>query len=183
MPSKKKKLGKKKPTLQKPQVGRETLFTPWRSTYIKKGAIPEKPGGCVFCEALEVGVSKESLIVFKGEHASVILNRFPYNTGHTMIIPNRHLSSLSTLSVEIFTELNGLLKKTCGAIEKTYGPQGINIGMNLGRAGGAGIVDHLHYHLVPRWVGDTNFMPVIGQTKVISETLEETYEKLITSFS
>lgn len=157
------------------------LFAPWRHKYIE-ATTHDESGVCVFCEALKLGPSLESLIVFKGEVCSVILNKYPYNNGHTMVIPHRHTSEFDKLSQGEFKELHDLLRKTFTVISKAYGPHGMNIGMNLGRVGGAGVLGHLHYHLVPRWNGDTNFMPIIAQTKVISEGLEETYKKLVALF-
>jgi ATP adenylyltransferase len=174
---KKKKKAKKKSSVA---PKRQILFTPWRHTYIKR-ALAETES-CVFCEALAKGPSLESLVVFKGETCSVILNKYPYNNGHTMIIPNRHTADFDKLNMREYMELHELLKRTMEALKESFDPQGFNIGMNLGRVGGAGIVDHLHYHIVPRWTGDTNFMPLIGETKVISETLEETYKKLVPLF-
>jgi len=159
---------------------RQVIFAPWRHSYIKRAR--GETEGCVFCEALKKGVSEESLIVFKGQSCSVILNKYPYNNGHTMVIPNRHTANFEKLGSEEFSELHQLLKKTKEALQVAFQPQGFNIGMNIGQIGGAGIIDHLHYHLVPRWMGDTNFMPLIGETKVLSETLEDTYKLLVPLF-
>jgi ATP adenylyltransferase len=160
---------------------RAVMFAPWRHTYIKRTLAEET--GCPFCVAINTGVGLESLIVYKGQTCSVILNKFPYNNGHTMVIPHRHTADFDKLTPEEHHEMHALLKRTFEALKIAYQPHGVNIGMNLGRVGGAGIIDHLHYHLVPRWNGDTNFMPVIGLTKVISESLEETYKKLLPLFS
>lgn len=157
------------------------LFAPWRKKYIESAA-SEEGGPCVFCGAIEKGPSLESLVVYRGKDCSVILNKYPYNNGHTMIIPHRHTAQFDGLQKAEYDELNHLLQKTYGVLTKAYRPHGMNIGMNLGRVGGAGILDHLHYHIVPRWNGDTNFMPVVAQTKVISEGLEETYQKLVALF-
>jgi len=163
---------------------RSILFAPWRHTYIKRAVkAEEEEGDCAFCDALKVGQKFESLIVYNGKLATVILNKFPYNNGHTMVIPKRHTAEFEKLSVEEFEELHSLLRKSLEAIKAIYQPQGVNIGMNLGRSGGAGIVDHLHYHLVPRWSGDTNFMPIVAETKVISESLDETYKKMAAWFA
>jgi ATP adenylyltransferase len=159
---------------------RQVIFAPWRHSYIKRARSAVET--CVFCEALEIGQSKESLIVFKGKTCSVILNKYPYNNGHTMIIPNRHTAEFEKLTTEEFSELHNLLKRTKVALYDAFKPQGFNLGMNIGQIGGAGIIDHLHYHLVPRWTGDTNFMPLIGETKVLSETLEDTYKLLVPLF-
>lgn len=162
-------------------MARDVLFAPWRYSYIKRGGESDK--NCVFCDAIAKGPSLESLIVYQGKTCSVILNKFPYNNGHTMIIPHSHTGELADLKPQVFDDLHKLLKKTYEVLRQVYDPQGLNIGMNLGRVAGAGIVDHLHYHLVPRWKGDSNFMPVIGGTKVISESLEQTYQKLLPLFS
>jgi len=158
---------------------KNVLFAPWRRSYIKD-AHKDKPGVCAFCDALKAGKRLESLIVHVGSTCSVILNKYPYNAGHTLVIPNRHTADFVSLTPEEFADLHELVKKVLGALQTAYHPQGVNIGMNLGRSGGAGITEHLHYHLVPRWKGDTNFMAIVGQTKVISESLEETYGKLVT---
>ncbi len=152
------------------------IFAPWRNSYIKRD---QSLKGCVFCDGLKKGVSFESLIVYSAKTCSIFLNKFPYNNGHLLVIPHRHTPDLASLNKEEFNELHEVLLKAHSAIIKSHNPQGINIGLNLGRAAGAGIIDHLHYHLVPRWSGDTNFMPIIGGTKVISEELEQTYNKLL----
>ncbi len=171
---------KRAPKRKRP-ASRQVIFAPWRQTYIKRARAEAED--CVFCEALAIGKSPKSLIVYKGPTCSVILNKFPYNNGHTMIIPNRHTAEFDKLESKEFFELHELLKKTVVALKAQFQPQGFNLGMNLGRVGGAGIIDHLHYHVVPRWMGDTNFMPLIGETKVVSETLEQTYEKLVPLFT
>jgi ATP adenylyltransferase len=158
------------------------LFTPWRYKYVTEITQQGSKEDCVFCNAMDVGVGFESLVLFNGEHASIIMNKFPYNPGHIMAIPRRHTHEMDTLSPEEFSELHDLLLRGYRALQKVFRPQGLNIGLNLGRVAGAGIADHMHYHLVPRWMGDTNFMPLIGATKVISQTLEQTYEKLLPCF-
>lgn len=157
---------------------RNILFAPWRLGYLKSGAKPRSKNGCVFCEAVKIGEGMESLILFKGKKNSVILNKFPYNNGHVMVIPHRHLADMDKLTPTEFTEMHALLKKTQSVLFKAYNPQGLNIGLNLGRVAGAGITDHMHYHLIPRWGGDNNFMPVIAGTRVITESLEDTFDRL-----
>ncbi|MBK9293357.1 MAG: HIT domain-containing protein [Oligoflexia bacterium] len=157
---------------------RDVLFTPWRFLYIKKGRDKVQDVPCVFCDAVQKDVNVETLVLYKGKYCSVILNKYPYNNGHTMVIPNNHVAELPLLPQEAYLELNDLLLKTYSAIKDSYKPGGLNIGMNIGRTGGAGIVDHLHYHIVPRWDGDSNFMPIIAGTKVVSESPETTYERL-----
>ncbi len=158
---------------------RDVLFTPWRAKYVKRDRPEsEMESQCVFCSAVKAGPSPESLVLFKGKFNSVILNKFPYNNGHAMIIPNDHLQELTQLPEPAFLEIHELLRTTYIILKAVYAPGGLNIGMNVGKTGGAGIAEHLHYHLVPRWDGDSNFMPIIAGTKVVSESLSETYSKL-----
>ncbi len=138
--------------------------------------------GCIFCEKPKETDGAGNLILHRGAAAFVILNAFPYNPGHVMVSPFRHVGSFTDLSREERLEIMDLLALAHDVIEKTMRPQGANVGVNLGRAAGAGIIGHLHVHLVPRWDGDTNFMPVIGETKVIPEGLSETYRKLREAF-
>lgn len=133
--------------------------------------------GCVFCEALQAK-APDGLLLARGRTCFVILNLYPYNSGHLMVVPNRHVPSLADLAPEERAELIELTSKCECALNEAYRPQGMNIGMNLGRSAGAGIVDHLHVHLVPRWTGDTNFMSVVGQVRVLPEELERTAERL-----
>ncbi len=136
-----------------------------------------RPGGCVFCEALGTGDDAKALVLHRGPRAFVLLNRYPYNTGHLMICPNRHLVEPSELDREESLETMGLVARCCDLLRATMKAEGVNVGINLGRASG-GSVDHLHVHLVPRWIGDTNFMPVVGGTKTLIEMLEGTYARL-----
>lgn len=155
------------------------MFAPWRHSYVNQ--LPEASmSGCVFCVAFKKGISFESQLIFESENSGIILNKYPYNNGHIMVIPKNHTAEIEALSAEEYDDLHQTLKMAHNLLRKAYNPHGMNLGMNLGRVGGAGIIDHMHYHLVPRWGGDTNFMPIIGQTKVISESLEQTYKKLIT---
>ncbi|NPA85679.1 MAG: HIT domain-containing protein [Crenarchaeota archaeon] len=137
----------------------------------------EKKEGCVFCELPKMK-DEEALIVYRGRHNYVVLNAFPYNTGHVMIVPYRHVSSVTELNDEELLEAMQLLKKVVRALEKAYKPEGINAGWNIGRAAGAGIPGHVHLHVVPRWCGDANFMTVIGGTKVLPEALRDTWRRL-----
>jgi ATP adenylyltransferase len=164
--------------MAKDQKRRKILTAPWRHAYIK-GEDPASKLGCVFCDAFKKGASFESLILWKGRSCAIFLNKYPYNNGHLMVIPKRHTADFGSLTKVEFTELHLVLKKAHKILIDAYSPQGMNIGMNLGRVSGAGIADHLHYHLVPRWGGDTNFMPIIAETKVISESLSQTYKKLL----
>ena len=153
----------------------ENLWAPWRMRYIEKAEIEE---GCIFCDKPEAKNDRDNLLLYRGKLSFIIMNKYPYNNGHLMIVPYRHLSELNDLSEDENTEINTLIKMSYNALKKTLRPQGFNIGANLGRIAGAGIEEHIHYHIVPRWSGDTNFMPVIGQTTVISQAMEETYNKL-----
>ena len=136
-----------------------------------------EPQGCVFCDAATRG-DAAPLLVCRGARCFVMLNLYPYNSGHLMVVPDRHVASLAEASAEELTELMMLTRRSEMALTEAYQPQGINVGMNLGRPAGAGIVDHLHVHLVPRWTGDTNFMSVIGEVRVLPEELEQTAERL-----
>lgn len=155
----------------------ETLWAPWRMEYILSFKDEEKPP-CIFCERFPKDDDKNNLILYRGEHCFVIMNRFPYNSGHLMVVPYQHSGNLQDLTREENSELMAVLQLSQKVLTEVMKPQGFNIGMNLGRVGGAGVEDHLHWHIVPRWNGDTNYMPIIGGTKVISEALDKTYEKL-----
>jgi ATP adenylyltransferase len=137
----------------------------------------EEPTDCVFCVAQSIDEGRE-LIVHEGELAYVILNKFPYNAGHLMVVPQRHVAQLALLEKEELAEMAVLTQLCERVLNEAYSPQGINVGMNLGRPAGAGIVDHLHIHLVPRWNGDTNFMTVVGEVRVLPEELPRTAERL-----
>ena len=150
------------------------LWSPWRLAYITGKASAE---GCVFCGALS-DPSAEPLLVHRGRTCFVILNLFPYNNGHLMVIPNRHIASLAAATPDELTELMHLTRLAEIALTETYEPQGLNMGINLGKPAGAGILNHLHLHVVPRWNGDTNFMPVLADVKVMPEHLQETRTKL-----
>jgi ATP adenylyltransferase len=137
----------------------------------------EEPPGCVFCMAREIGDGRQ-LIVHDGQLAYVILNKFPYNAGHLMVVPHRHLGQLALLERDELNEMAALTQLSERVLNEAFAPQGINVGMNLGRPAGAGIVDHLHIHLVPRWNGDTNFMTVVGEVRVLPEELPATAARL-----
>jgi ATP adenylyltransferase len=136
--------------------------------------------GCIFCEKARLPVERdrESLVVLRGERNFVILNLYPYNSAHLMVVPYSHTADLPGLDGETAGEMMALAQRMVRAIGEEYGPEGFNLGMNLGRVAGAGVADHLHLHVVPRWAGDTNFMPVVGSTKVMPELLERTWERL-----
>jgi ATP adenylyltransferase len=157
----------------------EHLWSPWRLAYITGKASAE---GCVFCHALS-DAAAEPLIVFRGRTCFVILNLFPYNNGHLMVIPNRHIASLGAATAEERTELIELTAVAEAALTEVYQPQGLNMGINLGRPAGAGILDHVHLHVVPRWNGDTNFMSVVGATRVLPEELPDSAARLRPAFA
>jgi ATP adenylyltransferase len=159
----------------------EKLWAPWRMEYIQNAEHDDQ--GCIFCVKPQEAKDKDNLIVHRSTSSFVIMNKYPYNNGHLMIVPYLHESDLTRLSDEILLDIQHLLQLSIIVLKQTMKPHGINIGINLGRCGGAGIVDHLHYHLVPRWNGDTNFMPILADTKVISEALTATREKLHTAFA
>ncbi|MBN2030063.1 HIT domain-containing protein [bacterium] len=155
------------------------LWAPWRMEYIENA---DEYDGCIFCEKPKEDRDEENLIVYRGKTAFVMMNRYPYNNGHLMVVPYQHTDELNALSREQKIELFDLLILSKEKLIKVMKPQGFNIGMNIGRIAGAGIVDHLHFHIVPRWSGDTNFMPIVGHTKVVSEGLVETLKKLRKAF-
>ncbi len=151
------------------------LWTPWRYRYIvKAGNIP----GCVFCDLPAANRDEETLIVFRGVKNFIILNRYPYTSGHVMIVPYTHTADFARLPAETTSEMMALAQRVQMALETVYHPQGFNLGMNLGRSAGAGIADHLHMHLLPRWQGDTNFMTTVSETRLEPEELSTTYQKL-----
>lgn len=139
-------------------------------------------GVCIFCDHLATGDDEAAHILYRGNHVFVLLNAYPYNPGHLMVAPTRHVSDMSDLSSDERTELMEVTYKATEAIKEGLNPEGFNVGMNLGAAGGAGIPGHLHMHVVPRWTGDTNFMTTVGHTKVLSEMLYDTYAKLLPLF-
>jgi ATP adenylyltransferase len=157
----------------------ELLWAPWRLSYVKEAG-KEKSRECFICKAVAEHPEgdKENLLLFKGEKALVILNRYPYNTGHLMVCPIRHTGDFLSLLPEELAEIDRLLKLSIRALKRAYNPDGFNIGLNLGKVSGGSVDTHLHYHVVPRWLGDTNFMPVTAGVKVIPQSLDESYEAL-----
>jgi ATP adenylyltransferase len=153
------------------------LWAPWRMAYI---ASSQRPTGCVFCVCVKRHEPRDasSLVLHRGRHAFVIMNRFPYNSGHLMVAPYAHVKALESLQPDVILDLLGLTTLSLSALQAEIRPEGFNIGLNLGRVSGAGIEDHLHLHIVPRWNGDTNFMPLFAETRVIPEHLHATYRKL-----
>ncbi len=151
------------------------LWTPWRYKYI---ASASKDISCVFCDAISAGDDEKTFVVFRGAKNFIILNAFPYTSGHVMIVPYAHVADLSAADPEALSEMMRLAQRVQAALESAYHPQGYNLGMNLGQAAGAGVLGHLHLHVLPRWAGDANFMTVVGETRVEPENLSTTYEKL-----
>jgi ATP adenylyltransferase len=157
---------------------RKNLWSPWRIDYI----LGEKEEGCIFCNRLKKESDRENLIIVRGTYSFVIMNRYPYNNGHLMIAPNRHEHRIEELEEIEILELFSLICTAKKALSRSMNPSGFNIGLNIGKVAGAGVEDHLHFHIVPRWDGDTNFMPVLGEVKVISEHLFSTYDTLRKAF-
>ena len=152
------------------------LWAPWRMAYIKKAAAKEDEE-CIFCKAPKMD-EEEALVVYKSRLAYIIMNKYPYNTGHIMIVPYRHVGDYAGLTEDEIKELGLLLKASINGLRRALNPHGFNIGINLGRVAGAGIAGHVHIHVVPRWDGDTNFMLVTGRTKVIPQDIKETYKTI-----
>ncbi len=155
-----------------------TIWAPWRITYILKN----KSSSCIFCFKKSRNYKTKNLILSESKHSMVILNRYPYSPGHIMVIPRRHIKDLSELSSCELPDFFELVRASVNALRKALKPHGFNVGANLGKVAGAGEENHLHFHIVPRWNGDSNFMPVIGKTTVISEYLEDTYKRLLPYF-
>ncbi|HEY3382372.1 MAG TPA: HIT domain-containing protein [Vicinamibacterales bacterium] len=152
----------------------ERLWSPWRLAYVSGSG---ESDGCVFCDA-QVQEDAAPLVLFRGATCFVILNLFPYNNGHLMVVPNRHIATLATATPDELSEMIRLTRCAEMALTEAYHPQGLNVGMNLGRPAGAGVADHMHIHVVPRWAGDTNFMSVVGNVRVVPEELEATGNRL-----
>ncbi len=150
------------------------LWSPWRLEYLTA----PKAEGCILCDAAQGDCDRENLVLFRGERAYLVLNRYPYNNGHFMAVPYAHVASLEDLDEATLTEMMLLVLKGLRALRATMAPEGFNIGANLGQVAGAGIHEHVHIHAVPRWAGDTNFMPLIGNTRVVPQTWLQTYDML-----
>lgn len=158
------------------------LWAPWRMAFIDA----PKPEGCIFCTfPAEIGeaADRDNLIAHRSPRSFTILNRYPYNSGHVMVVPRVHLARLDDLAPEDFADLQDELRRALAVLRGAYRPDGFNVGMNLGVVAGAGIADHLHWHVVPRWDGDTSFMPVLGDVKVIVEHLEASWERIRAGFA
>ena len=152
----------------------EQLWAPWRGKFIES----PKKDGCIFCDLPLAGNDKKTLILHRGREAFIIMNAYPYAAGHLMVAPFRHVARLADLTSSEKCEIIDLVARCEAVLTSVMRPEGFNVGFNLGRAAGAGVDQHLHCHIVPRWVGDTNFMPVIGETRVINEALDATYDRL-----
>jgi ATP adenylyltransferase len=150
------------------------LWTPWRYAFFSA----EKPSGCIFCDLPKLGDDVKARIVYRGEHCFVILNTYPYTSGHVMVVPYAHLDELQKLPASAAAEMIELSKKMEGTLREVYKPDGVNLGMNIGKAAGAGIAGHIHMHVLPRWIADANFISVVGETRILPETLESTYLKI-----
>jgi len=155
------------------------IWAPWRSAFI----LSKKEKGCVFCNRLKQKDSIKNLILYRGEKNFVILNKYPYNSGHVMVVPMRHIGTLEKMNGAESSEFFELVRTTVAITKKALKPDGMNLGMNLGRMAGAGVPGHVHMHIVPRWTGDTNFMPVVGKTEVISVGLDVVYKSLSREFA
>jgi len=151
------------------------LWTPWRYAYV---AGIDKTSGCIFCDLPKAGDDAKTHIVHRGRHCYVVLNTYPYTSGHVMIVPFAHLDELQKLPVEAAHEMIDLGQRMEGILRRLYTPDGINLGMNIGKAAGAGVAGHIHLHALPRWVADANFMTVVGETRVLPESLETTYQRI-----
>ena len=160
----------------------KTIFAPWRYKYVTAG----KTDKCIFCDKKEVvssEIDEATFLLNRGEYCFIILNKYPYMTGHIMVVPYRHICQIDQLTSEEMTEMMNLVQASSIAIKEVYNCHGFNMGMNIGSAAGAGIDDHLHMHLMPRWQGDTNFITSIGDTRIVPEDLDETYQKLKNSLN
>jgi len=155
------------------------LWSPWRMKYIQKH---EKEDGCVFCNAQAKADSAENLIALRGKYAFVILNLYPYTSGHLMVVPFGHIATLEELDPATRAEMMELASQCMSVLRKVYKPQAFNMGANIGEAAGAGVPGHIHVHIVPRWGGDTNFMSTLGETRVLPESIEDTYHRIRAGF-
>ena len=155
------------------------LWSPWRMEYIENN---NKEDGCIFCNVQAKTDGAENLIAFRAQHSFVILNRYPYTSGHLMVIPYEHVSNLEELDSATRAEMMELTSRCTTVLKKIYKPQGFNVGANIGEAAGAGVAGHVHIHIVPRWKGDTNFMASVGGTRVLPEALEDTYRRVKAAF-
>ena len=158
----------------------ENLWTPWRMKYMTDA---DNPGECVFCLAPKMEDGPQNLVVHRGKAVYAILNRYPYTSGHLMVVPYEHVPSMEALTPETRFEMIEMVNKAIGVLREVYQPEGFNIGINMGSAAGAGIAEHAHVHILPRWAGDTSFMSTVGETRVIPEELEVTFKRISASWS
>jgi len=158
----------------------DNLWAPWRMQFIED--LKRQKGGCIFCELAMPGDDRERLILYRGKKSFIVMNRFPYNNGHVLIAPYRHVATLKELEGAEHEEIMVLAGEAVEIMAQAIEAEGFNCGINLGRAGGAGVLDHVHLHVVPRWVGDTNFLPVMSETRSMPEYLLNTYDRLIGGF-
>ena len=156
------------------------LWAPWRMVYIDQET---KETGCIFCNRTDGRYNRQALVLAHTEYTLVMLNKYPYNNGHLLLAPMRHEKHLSQLSGPEYVDLNETLRRSVDIVRSVFNPGGINLGMNLGKCAGAGVEDHLHWHIVPRWEGDTNFMPVLDETRVMPQHLLECYDRLVPHFA
>lgn len=156
----------------------EYIWAPWRLKFIQM----EKPKGCILCDKPKENNDAQNYILYRGEKNFVMLNAYPYNPGHLMVAPYRHIASIEDLTDDELREHFEIVRRSTRIVREVYGPNGFNLGLNLGKVAGAGIADHVHTHVVPRWQGDCNFMPVIAEAKVLPEVLAETYKRLVSKF-
>jgi ATP adenylyltransferase len=158
-------------------VANQRIWAPWRLAYVKD-ATKDVEQGCIFCSKPGEGDDAANLIAHRGERCFVILNRFPYTNGHLMVAPYEHVAALEDVDADTIAEMMALAQQSIRALDDVYAPQGYNVGFNQGRVAGAGVEHHIHMHVVPRWGGDTNFMPVLGDTRVLPQSLEDSYAAL-----
>lgn len=156
------------------------LWAPWRMAYIDDGA---KDEGCIFCTKHRQADARAALVLAQTQHTVVMMNKYPYNNGHLLVAPKLHENNLAQLPGDAFNDLNEVLRQSVETVRRAFNPGGINLGMNLGKCAGAGIEAHLHWHIVPRWEGDTNFMPVLGETRVMPQYLLDSFDRLQPHFS
>ena len=157
----------------------DTLFTPWRFAYVTTA---NNPGDCVFCGLIQAKNDEQALIVHRAKYCFVVLNAFPYTSGHTMVVPYEHVDQLQKLSSSAAEEMMALTQRLEGVLREIYRPDGLNLGMNLGKAAGAGVASHIHMHILPRWFADVNFMTSVGETRVLPEDLPTTYKRIRAKF-
>ncbi|HSE48801.1 MAG TPA: HIT domain-containing protein [Terriglobales bacterium] len=158
----------------------DRIFTPWRYAYVSQA---EKVDGCIFCQLAQAPDDRKALIVHRGRHCYIVLNAFPYTSGHVMVVPTAHLDTLAQLPQPAAEEMMALTQRLDAVLRQVYRPEGVNIGMNIGKAAGAGVAGHIHMHVLPRWSADSNFMTTVAETRVLPEDLTVTWERLKKAFT